>query len=139
MRFFRNFINHKKNKKKLARIKKEPLLEFSYQVFQNDIPRIEIIRQKSLEYIPDLEIVKNSDLAIKILTFEDEKLINRVRESKYKDFCFQLIHPPETPICYSFYAENRMDLVDELAKNVLIRIFDYKSSDEIEVGIILFD
>ncbi|GAK95938.1 hypothetical protein JCM19294_2720 [Nonlabens tegetincola] len=45
---------------------KEPELEFSYQFFQNDIPRVEFIRQKSLANFKDIEISKPTDFAVKI-------------------------------------------------------------------------
>ncbi|WP_405378172.1 hypothetical protein [Nonlabens sp. Asnod3-A02] len=138
-RYLRTFRRDLKEGRKLMRIEKEPLLEFSYQVFQNDIPRIEIIRLQSLINYEDIGSIDMTKFAVKIISNENDDYVSKIKSSMYGEYCANLIHPPKTPVCQMFIMKNRINKINQVVNNILIQVFDFKTTDLIETGIELYE
>ncbi len=137
--FFKRLWNSYTAKKKVSRILKEPELEFSYQFFQNDIPRIEFIRQKSLANFKDIEISKPTDFAVKIFTFGDDKVIEKIEAWKHSEKSMKLRDDEKSDLYYCIFMKSGLNEIKLVSQDILTNIFDMTDGDEVDYGVKLFE
>lgn len=129
----RNLIDKYKYNKNLKKIRKDPSLLFQLVIYYNDLPKIQILRQKSLIGDEKFTITEENGLAFFISLGTKQDLISNFKSSKYYE---NHVIVDSNKGIYAFLCSGEFENIDSVSLYLMHNIFGFREDYDVTLKLL---